>query len=103
MDEIAIVKKQVQKAEWTEKIRKCSESGLTVSEWCRENGINLKTYYYHLRKLRKDICEQIPVPVMTVPEGSHSVKLSIREVTAEIPEGISEQMMTSLIRAMRNA
>lgn len=54
MDEIAIVKKQVQKAEWTEKIRKCSESGLTVSEWCRENGINLKTYYYHLRKLRKE-------------------------------------------------
>ena len=103
MDEIAIVKKQVQKAERAERIRQCSESGLTVSEWCRENGINIKTYYYHLRKLRKDICEQIPVPVMTVPEGSHSVKLSIREVTAEIPEGISEQMMTSLIRAMRNA
>ena len=103
MDEIAIVKKQVQKAEWTEKIRKCSESGLTVSEWCRENGINLKTYYYHLRKLRKEICEQIPVTVMTFPEECHSVKISIGEVTAEIPEGISEKMMTSLIRAMRNA
>ena len=103
MDEIAIVKKQVQKAEWTERIRKCSESGLTVSEWCRENGINLKTYYYHLRKLRKKICEQIPVPVMTVPEECHSVKISIGEVTAEIHEGISEQMMTTLIRAMRNA
>ena len=90
MDEIAIVKKQVQKAEWTERIRKCSESGLTVSEWCRENGINLKTYYYHLRKLRKEICEQIPVPVMTVPEECHSVKISIGEVTAEIPEGINE-------------
>ena len=103
MDEISIVKKQVQKAEWTERIRKCSESGLTVSEWCRENGINLKTYYYHLRKLRKKICEQIPVPVMTVPEECHSVKISIGEVTAEISEGISEQMMTTLIRAMRNA
>ena len=103
MDEIAIVKKQVQKAEWAERIQRCSESGLTVSEWCRENGINLKTYYYHLRKLRKEICEQIPVLVMTVPEGSHSVKISIGEVTAEIPEGISEQMMTTLIRAMRNA
>ena len=66
-------------------------------------GVALKTYYYHLRKLRKEICEQIPVPVMTVPEGSHSVKISIGEVTAEIPEGISEQMMTTLIRAMRNA
>nr|DAI62260.1 MAG TPA: putative terminase small subunit [Inoviridae sp.] len=54
MDEIAIVKKQVQQAEWAERIRKCSESGLTVSEWCRENGIKLKTYYFYLRKLRKE-------------------------------------------------
>lgn len=51
MDEISIVKKQVQKAEWTERIRKCSESGLTVSEWCRENGINLKTCSTCPRKL----------------------------------------------------
>ena len=103
MDEIALAKKQVQKAELAERIRKCRESGLMIFEWCRENGINLKTYYYHLRKLRKEICEQIPVPVMTVPEESHSVKLSIGEVTAEIPEGISKQMMTSLIMAMQNA
>ena len=54
MDEIAIVKKQVQQAEWAERIRKCSESGLTVSEWCRENGIKLKTYYFYLRKPRKE-------------------------------------------------
>ena len=40
---------------------------------------------------------------MKVSEESHSVKISIGEVTAEIPEGISEQMMTTLIRAMRNA
>lgn len=103
MNEIALVKKQVIEAEWSEKVRRCRESGLTVAEWCRENGINLKTYYYHLRKIRKEICEQIPVPVMTVPEESHSVKISIGDMIAEIPEGISEQMMTSLIRAMRNA
>lgn len=103
MNEIALAKKQVIEAEWSEKVRRCRESGLTVAEWCRENGINLKTYYYHLRKIRKEICEQIPVPVMTVPEESHSVKISIGDMIAEIPEGISEQMMTSLIRAMRNA
>ena len=103
MDKIALVKKQVIETEWAERIRQCRESGLTVSEWCKENGINLKTYYYHLRKLRKEICEQIPVPVMTVPEERTSVKISIGDITAEIPEGISEQMMTSLIRAMRNA
>lgn len=103
MNEIALVKKQVIEAEWSERIRQCRESGLTVSEWCRQNSINPKTYYYHLRKIRTDICEQIPVPVMTVPEESHSVKISIGDMIAEIPEGISEQMMTSLIRAMHNA
>lgn len=103
MNEIALVKKQVMEAEWAEKIRHCRESGLTVSEWCRQNSINPKTYYYHLRKIRKEICEQIPVPVMTVPEESRSVKVSIGDMIAEIPEGISEQMMTSIIRAMRNA
>ena len=68
-------------------------------KWC----LVLKPYYYHLRKLRKEICEQIPVPVMTVPEETACVRISIGEVTAEIPEGISEQMMTTLIRAMRNS
>ena len=103
MDKIALVKKQVIEAEWADKISQCRESGLTVSEWRRQNSINPKTYYYHLRKIRKGICEQIPVHVMTVAEESHSVKVNIGDMIAEIPEGISEQMMTSLIRAMRNA
>ena len=85
MDKIELVKKQVIKAEWADKISQCRESGLTVSEWCRQNSINPKTYYYHLRKIRKEICEQIPVPVMTVPEGSHSVKVSVKDMIAEIP------------------
>lgn len=103
MNEIALVKKQVIEAEWADKISQCRESGLTVSEWCRQNSINPKTYYYHLRKIRKEICEQIPVPVMTVPEICPTVKVQIGDITAKIPEGISEQMMTSLIKAMRNA
>ena len=103
MNEVALVKKQVIEAEWADKISQCRESGLTVSEWCRQNSINPKTYYYHLRKIRKEICEQIPVPVMTVPEICPTVKVQISDITAEIPEGISEQMMTSLIKAMRNA
>ena len=40
MDKITVIKKQVQKTEWSERIRRCSESGLTVAEWCRQNNIN---------------------------------------------------------------
>ncbi len=103
MNQIAIVKERVCREEWAERIRECSESGLTVSEWCRQNSINPKTYYYHLRKIRKEICEQIPVPVMTVSEICPTVKITIANVVAEIPEGISEQTITTVIRAIRNA
>lgn len=48
MNEIALVKKQVIEQNG-QKIRQCRESGLTVSKWCKENDINYKTYYYHLR------------------------------------------------------
>ena len=103
MNEIAIVKKQVVDAEWAEKIRCCRESGLTVSEWCSDNNINVKTYYYHLRKIRKKLCEQIAVPVMTVESTNPTVKLQIADVTSEITEGTSEQLITKLVRAIRNA
>ncbi len=103
MDRIAEIKKQVQKEEWADRIRQRSESGLTVTEWCKQNSINPKTYYYHSRKIRKEICEQIPVLVMTVSEKCPTVKIHIGETVAEIPEGTSEQMITSVIRAIRNA
>ncbi len=103
MDQIAIVKERVRREEWAERVRQCRESRLTVSEWCRQNNINPKTYYYHLRKIRKEICEQIPVPVMTVSEKCSTVKVSIADVVAEIPEGISEQTIISVIKVIRNA
>ena len=103
MDQIAIVKERVRREEWTEQVRQCRESGLTVSEWCKQNSINPKTYYYHLRKIRKEICEQIPVHVMIVSEVCPTVKITIADVVAEIPEDISEQTITSVIRAIRHA
>ena len=67
------------------------------------NHINLKTYYYHLRKIRKKLCEQIAVPLMTVESTNPTVKLRIADVTAEITDSTSEQLITAIVRAIRNA
>ncbi len=40
MNEIARVKKEVKQAQWAEMVKSRNESGLTVTEWCRQNGIN---------------------------------------------------------------
>ena len=57
MDKIAKVKNEVKLKMWSETIKVCTSSGLTVSEWCRNNGINVKTYYYRLRKVSENLCE----------------------------------------------
>ena len=45
----AIVKKRNNPemiALWTERIADCKNSGKSAQEWCEQNGINIKTYYY---------------------------------------------------------
>ena len=31
---------------WRGRVMECRSSGKSVAEWCGENGINIKTYYY---------------------------------------------------------
>ena len=52
--EIRTVKRQLMLEEWEKQVIDCRSSGLTVKEWCRQNGMKDKTYYYRLRK----VCEK---------------------------------------------
>lgn len=38
-------KHEAKLAEWRERVRECRNSGMKISKWCKENGINEKTYY----------------------------------------------------------
>jgi len=41
---ISTVKRDVQLQEWIEQIKAQQESGMTVTAFCAQNGINIKTY-----------------------------------------------------------
>ncbi len=45
--------KQVKIEYWLEVIHKCRASGLTNTEFCKQNNISEKSYYYYLAKIRK--------------------------------------------------
>ena len=78
MDQVSLVKADVRKSQWTEIIQACQSSGMTVKAWCLENGINIKSYYYRLRKLREELCNsaQQAVPVCSV-SSSHFVVIRL--------------------------
>lgn len=45
---------------WMNVINTCRTSGLSDSQWCRNNGIKPSTFYYHVKCLREKAC-QIPI------------------------------------------
>ena len=72
MNEITSIKNQVKYQQWSEMINSRCASGMSVAEWCTENGVNPKTYYYRLKQLRKTTVEALKsqdiVPLSAVPE-----------------------------------
>lgn len=50
---------QIRLGQWAEIIKECNESPLTNREWCIQNGINEKQYYYWQRKVRNAVVQQI--------------------------------------------
>lgn len=44
------VKHQAKLLEWKEHIAACRSSGLSVKQWCQENGCSPKTYYHWERE-----------------------------------------------------
>ena len=51
MNELSL-KTQMSIQKWLDIIHRCRESGLSNRQWCQENGIQLKSYYYWLSKIQ---------------------------------------------------
>jgi len=58
MDKISSLKTEYRIKQWTERIREYHTSEMTLKAWCETNGINIKTYYYWLHKLRTKVCDE---------------------------------------------
>lgn len=110
-------------------IRQCQDrpAGTTAKQWLTENDISEKSYYYWLRKIRREVCEQeglqevtnssalsfveIPVktaldttPVPTVPAAMTPVAV-IRSgrLTLELSNDISDSLLCRLLQEVLHA
>ena len=108
MNEIAKVKKEVKLAQWAEMVRSRNESGLTVTDWCKENGINLKTYYYRLKRMRQAVCNEIeqhdivPVEPNVGPgTAAEKIELSVGDVKISLPDDFNESTLRRLLGVLR--
>ena len=103
MDKVGMVKKEVQLQNWSEAELARQESGLTVTQWCRQERISTSTYYYRLRKIRESLCEQIPVPVNEITEKTETDHAAIRIVSGDLKVEMSSDVPSEKITAIIGA
>ena len=103
--EIMAVKKQVRLENWAAEVESCTASGLTVQQWCRDNGMSPKTYYYHLRKVRESAIESIPaiVPLSNKVVLSEKIEISDGEINIAMPADMNIEALSTVIRVLKNA
>ena len=66
MENVIQVRNEYRKQQWVQIIQGCQSSGLSNKEYCRQQGISEKSYYW-LRKLRSAAAEGVPQIVEVEP------------------------------------
>ena len=117
MDQVTKVRKSIKREQWKTLIKECQSSGMTVSAWCNINNICPQTYYRNLRKLREELCENLPAPltppekpvafkkldVMSpLPDTKAAVIIHLTNATLEVNEGVSQQTVRAVLLALQS-
>lgn len=116
MDEITLIKTRFRKEQWKKLILEFQGSGMKVDDWCAQHNVTRHSYYYWLRKIREDACENLPVvreeskPVSfkklevtsPTPNTVAAVIIHLPSATVEVREGTSQQTVEAVLLALRN-
>lgn len=109
---ISEVKQEYQLQQWSGMLRERQASGLSVKDWCLEQGISEHSYYYRLRRLRQmayNALEQAQpiqlaeVPLAPKPEEAHAkLRLTTKAGTLEIMDAdgsVLDQVLQAMLHA----
>lgn len=117
MDHISYMKAKVKFEHWEKVIEDCQTSGKTVVAYCNENEVNIKSYYYWLRKIREQACKNINFPasleenkcefaqiqpVIAYQQAVPMIKLHIGKIIVEISDGMSQDTISYVLNGIRN-
>ena len=102
------VRREYRLQEWARIIQECQSSGLSNREFCRQNGISEKTYYYRLRQLRESAmehCEPAGTLVKLEDEGSTAPDQMLRiqycGCRLELPKNVDMDAVAALLRSIQ--
>lgn len=111
-------------------INECRQSGMTDTDWCRENDIAVSNFYNWVSHCRKAVADQISppnyghlevpcpkqdvVPIDIVPEphaasqmqnpyldNSHTIEVAMKNITVRISDAADSVLLTRTFRLLQ--
>ena len=121
MATIREVKKELRHREWAEGIAECQSSGMKIRNWCQMKGISCNTYYRRLQIVRTELLTQTeqsmqqivplssamalqssaPEPMLKGSAACEKIMIRKNGIEIELPQEVSEQMLLTLLRGLR--
>lgn len=96
--------------EWSFKIKECRNSGLTVLDWCKSQGIKPQRFYYWQKKIFTLLSPQqtaefaeLPLPVTSESKCSNDTvaRITVNGLTIEISGNATKEHIATLIAALK--
>lgn len=132
MPDVQPIKKRLHMQHWTAIIEGQLAFGLKIDEYCEKNQLSRNSYFYWLRKIREERATSVfpdnngllPASVSTgalvepVPSSKHNDVIpkievqdeeaknfgfSVNGISITVGRDISEEMLSKIMRAARNA
>jgi len=125
MEEITIrgTRAQQNLMEWSRRVADCRSSGLSVTRWCTEHGIKLKTYYNWQKKVfaamiaqqQAELSDMAPrfaelpppveetQPVAAKKQADLVASVRIGNASLEVYGGASAEIVSALCRVLSHA
>ncbi len=100
--------RQIRIQQWAAIIKDCKASNLKVDDYCKEHNLSRDAYYYWLRKVKEAALVQngfveVNIPLDRSHLSSAALTARIRDVSLDIQEGVSQELLERVIRGIRNA
>ncbi|WP_417204686.1 IS66 family insertion sequence element accessory protein TnpA [Acetoanaerobium sticklandii] len=118
---------QIRKDTWMKNISDRNASGLTIRQWCNLNNVNETSYYYWLKKVRREIIDSTQlaeendlafVPMLlesTEPNSSQQqrnkinttdsseITIKVGDMTIEFGKESSQELILNVLKVLKNA
>ena len=116
----ALTLKQFRRQSWAAMLQEQAESGLTVREWCRQNSISTKGFYYRRKQVQGEILQSagaqfaelvLPQAGPDLPDHAGSsgsgftpqLTISLNGASVAVNEATPQQLLAKVLEVIRNA